>query len=126
MTAETAAPVHEVLDTYCASWNSDDPHERRALLQQVLADGATYCDPTAHVQGVEGLVEHIGGSRAALGPYRIDRTSACDRHHDYVRFTWRLTSAGGEVLVDGFDVVELAADGRVQTIIGFFGPFPPD
>lgn len=40
------------------------------------------------------------------------------------RFAWRMRLEDGEVLVEGFDVVRLAADNRLESIIGFFGPFP--
>jgi hypothetical protein len=29
------------------------------------------------------------------------------------------------LLLEGMDFVELAADGRLQRIVGFFGAFPP-
>ena len=114
----------DVLDAYGAAWNEGDEAARRSLLETSWADEGTYCDPTAHVSGRDALVAHIGACRAAYGDFRIDRTSAYDAHHDYVRFTWTMVSGAGETLVDGFDVVGIAADGRVELVVGFFGPFP--
>jgi len=31
---------------------------------------------------------------------------------------------GGEDVLEGMDYGELAADGRISKIVGFFGPFP--
>jgi hypothetical protein len=39
-----------------------------------------------------------------------------------VRFGWQLTGPDGTVTVAGIDVGTLAADGRLQSVVGFFGP----
>lgn len=114
----------EILDMYGDAWNEDDQEAREALLRKSLADDAVYCDPTAEVSGSAALAEHIGRSRSALGRFRIERTSAYEEHHGYGRFSWRMESDEDELIAEGFDVVQIAADGRLQTVIGFFGPFP--
>ncbi|MDQ3955297.1 MAG: nuclear transport factor 2 family protein [Actinomycetota bacterium] len=114
----------ETLDIYGDAWNEDDQEAREALLRKSLADDAVYCDPTAEVAGPAALAEHIGQTRRAFGRFRIERTSGYEEHHGYGRFSWRMESDDGELIVEGFDVVRIAADGRLQTVIGFFGPFP--
>ena len=47
-----------------------------------------------------------------------------DHHHDKVRFGWALLDAAGAVLIEGIDFGEVAEDGRLQKIVGFFGPLP--
>ena len=116
--------ITEVLDAYGAAWNEDDAEVREARLRESFADDGTYCDPTVEVVGSRAFGEHIGRTRESFGPFRIERTSGYDEHHGYGRFSWRMESSAGELIVDGFDVVQLAADGRLRTIIGFFGPFP--
>jgi hypothetical protein len=56
---------------------------------------------------------------------RIIMTSDTDSHHHYVRFGWKLVGLEGETLVEGIDFGELGPDGRLQKIVGFFGPLPP-
>lgn len=114
----------DTLDKYGDAWNEDDEDARRALLRDSLTEDAVYCDPTAEVSGPDALAEHIGQTRAAFGRFRIDRTSDWEEHHGYGRFTWRMVSEEGEPIVDGFDVVRVADDGRFLSIVGFFGPFP--
>ena len=114
----------ESLDLYCAAWNEPDADKRRALLEKAWSDDGTYCDPTADVAGRQALVDHIGSVFEMFGHYRMQRTSGYDQHHDYVRFTWDMQTESGEPLVDGFDVARLAQDGRIDSILGFFGPFP--
>lgn len=116
--------VIESIDKYGDAWNENDAETRRALLREVLAEHAVYCDPTVEVTGADGLAKHIGQTRQAFGDYRIDRTSGWEEHHGYGRFAWRMSSTDDEVIVEGFDVVRVDRAGRLQTIIGFFGPFP--
>lgn len=47
-----------------------------------------------------------------------------DAHHSQGRFTWRLGPPGAPAPVEGFDVVELAPDGRIQTALGFLDKVP--
>jgi hypothetical protein len=46
-------------------------------------------------------------------------TSGVEVHHGFVRFAWNLTYANGSS-VQGMDFGELAEDGRLQRIVGFF------
>jgi hypothetical protein len=116
--------LEETLDLYDEAWNDDDEASRRAHLRRCLTDEGIYCDPTVEVVGADALAAHIGETRSAFGGFSIKRTSGFEQHHGYVRFAWRMTSNEGEPIVDGFDVVRLATDGRFQSIVGFFGPFP--
>jgi hypothetical protein len=50
--------------------------------------------------------------------------SGIDAHHDYLRFLRELVAPDGTVALAGLDVGELAADGRLRRITGFFGALP--
>jgi SnoaL-like domain len=113
----------EAVDTYGASWNEPDAQRRAALLEQAWADDGVYLDPTARAEGREALVEHIGGFQVAMPGHTIDMTSGVDVHGDVFRFAWVMRTADGDVL-EGMDYGELADDGRISRIVGFFGPFP--
>jgi len=119
MTAET---LETLVDRYCAAWNTADGAERRAILRSVLADDGLYADPSVRAAGVEALAIHIDGVVARNPGARISRTSAIDRHHEMMRFLWSNRLPDGRVLRDGVDFCTVAADGRFQSIVGFFGP----
>ena len=61
--------------------------------------------------------EHYAG-------HAFERTSGVDVHHDHLRFAWQLVGPGGEVAVSGIDVADLAEDGRLARVVGFFGDLP--
>ena len=116
--------VEDIIDRYCEAWNERDAERRAALLENAWSDDGVYCDPTAHVIGRAALVEHIGGVFDTFGSYRMWRSSGLDEHHGHVRFAWTMQTEGEDVIADGIDVVRLAPDGRIGSIIGFFGPVP--
>jgi hypothetical protein len=115
----------ETVTAYGDSWNEPDEAKRRALLESAWADDATYCDPTASVDGRDALLTHIAGFREAFPGARIETASGVDVHHGWGRFAWSMVGADGAVAMEGFDVCQFADDGRLQRIVGFFGPFPP-
>ncbi len=123
--------IDEALLAYAGAWNTPDEDARRELLDTGMADDCSYTDPAYEVRGREELVEHIGRSLRGeaydgLGAgARIPFSSGVDQHHGMFRFTWVLIDPEEQVLLEGMDFVELAADGRIRSITGFFGPFPP-
>ncbi len=116
--------VQEMVETYAAAWNEPDPVARRALLERSWADDGTYTDPTAAVAGREALIAHIDAFQQQFPGVPIVLTSGVDEHHGWVRFGWRMPAADGTVIVEGLDCGELAPDGRLRRIVGFFGPLP--
>jgi hypothetical protein len=115
--------VAETVATYGAAWNERDVDRRRALLAQVWADDGVYLDPTGRVEGVEGLVEHISGFQGMFPGHTIDMTSGVDAHAHVFRFRWEMRHAD-VVALEGMDYGDLADDGRIAHIVGFFGPWP--
>lgn len=120
----TALTTQQIIDTYGAAWSEPDAAKRSALLEQAWADDATYTDPQSDVAGRDGLVELIAGFQQQVSGAKIVATSGVDVHHDKFRFTWAMQSAEGTTMIEGIDYGELAPDGRIQKIVGFFGPPP--
>ena len=116
--------TEEIVATYGASWNETDDAKRTALLERSWADDGVYNDPTATVDGRAALVAHIGGFQAMMPGHTIDQASAVDTHGAVFRFAWVMRK-GDEIALEGVDFGELAPDGRIRRIVGFFGPFPP-
>ena len=124
--------VDEALLAYAEAWNTPDATKRRELLDIGLSNDCSYTDPAYEVRGKEELADHIGRSLSGeaydgLGAgARIPLSSGLDQHHGMFRFTWVLIEPQEQqILLEDMDFVELAADGRLQRITGFFGTFPP-
>ncbi len=120
----TATTTQQIVEMYGNAWGETDAVKRAQLLEQAWADGATYTDPQSHAQGRDALSELIAGFQAQVNGARIVATSGVDQHHQTFRFTWAMQSADGATMMEGIDFGELAPDGRIQRIVGFFGPPP--
>ncbi|MBI4866341.1 MAG: nuclear transport factor 2 family protein [Candidatus Wallbacteria bacterium] len=114
--------LDELIPRYLDAWSEPDRSRRQELLERVWAEDGTYTDPNTHVPGRRELLEYIGVILGQFPGARIVLTSAIDAHHQSVRFTWRMVLADGAVFADGLDFGELAPDGKLQRIVGFFGP----
>jgi hypothetical protein len=112
----------ELVDTYCRVWSEPDALLREQLLAGVWSSGATYTDPTVHAASAGELLAHIAKVVARRPGARVVRTSAVDEHHGWARFAWRVIESDGTLLPEGIDFVELSRDGKIQRIVGFFGP----
>jgi hypothetical protein len=119
------ATLEAVIDTYCRCWQEMEADERAALLATACADDVTYRDPTGDLVGREALAVHIAEKATARPGATIARVSAVDRHHDVARFGWHLVGADGRTGAPSLDIVTFAPDGRLKTILGFFGPLAP-
>jgi hypothetical protein len=111
----------EVVDTYIAMWNEEDPARRAALIEQAWAEGAVYRDPLLAADGYDGLSAMVETVHQHYPGQRFARLTAVDQHNGFARFGWHLAAPDGAVTVAGIDVADIAADGRLQRITGFFG-----
>jgi hypothetical protein len=118
--------LNEVIDAYLAMWNETDPETRSKVIEQAWTSDCRYVDPLLEAGGYSALSEMVDGVQAHYQGHRFRRVSAIDTHHDQVRFGWELVGPDGALTVAGIDVGELAADGRLCRITGFFGEIPQE
>ena len=123
--APSQAALDETVAAYCAVWSDPDPARRRELANRVWAPGATYTDPQVHLDGADALLAYIVDFHKRFPGVKIVVTSQADYHHGALRFSWRMVNGSGGTVVEGMDYGELAPDGRIRKIVGFFGPFKP-
>lgn len=110
---------------YFEAWNSVVPAEREKAVAQAWTEDATYTDPLADVQGHEGLAALIAGAQAQFPGMSFVHTGTVDGHHHTARFSWELRAAeDGPAPVAGFDVITLAEDGRIRSVLGFLDRVP--
>jgi hypothetical protein len=114
--------VTETIDTYCSAWSEPDPARRLELLRASCVEDVVYLDPRGESDGIEALSATIARILAGRPGARVVRTSAVDAHHGHARFAWQVIQADGMKLPEGLDIVELATDGKLRRILGFFGP----
>jgi hypothetical protein len=117
--------VTTIVETYLAMWNEEDPEARAALIEQAWTPDCRYVDPLLEADSYASLSEMVATVHSHYPGQRFARTTGIDVHHDQVRFGWKLAGPDGTT-AEGLDVCELADDGRLRRITGFFGEIPAE
>jgi hypothetical protein len=116
--------VTTTVDGYLAAWNERDPQRRTELIERVWAPDGRLIDPPIEGDGHAGISDVAAVMHEHYTGHRFERTSGVDLHHDHLRFAWQLVGPDGAVAVAGLDVADLAPDGRLGRVVGFFGDLP--
>lgn len=121
-TTDPITTVTMTIDTHLRAYCEPDAARRADLLAAAWAAGGTLVDPPFDGQGLEAiagmtdvLLQHYPG-------HSFRRTTTVDAHHTFARYGWELIGQDGTIAVDGTDFVEFDAAGRIDRIVGFFGP----
>jgi SnoaL-like domain len=112
------------VDTWLSAYGEPDSERRAELIGQVWAADGRLVDPPLAATGHEGIGDMAAAVQEQFPRHRFRRISGIDEHHDAFRFAWELLGPDGAVAVSGTDFGELAADGRLRQITGFFGELP--
>ncbi|MET7331314.1 nuclear transport factor 2 family protein [Nonomuraea sp. NPDC005650] len=113
-----------LIERYIAAWNETDADARAKAVAELWTEDGTYTDPLADVAGHEAIAAVIAGAQGMFAGLVFTPGEVYDAHHHIARFTWHLGPEGGEPVAIGFDVVELAEDGRIRTVLGFLDKVP--
>ncbi|MYW68744.1 nuclear transport factor 2 family protein [Streptomyces sp. SID8379] len=121
-----AANIHEsAAARYFEAWNARTPEDRAKAVAAAWAEEGSYTDPLVDVAGHDGIAAVIGGAHEQFPGFFFRPLGDVDGHHLVARFGWELVSeADGSAPVAGFDVVELAEDGRIRAVHGFLDRVP--
>ena len=98
---------------------------RAELVERAWAADGRLVDPPLAGEGHDAISDIATAMHEHYAGHRFRRTSDVDHHHEFLRFAWELVGPDGEVTLTGLDVGELAADGRLRRITGFFGELAP-
>ena len=111
----------DALMMYGEAWNVSDAQERRRLLEAALTEDCELIEPRGRFPGRDAIVERITGFSNRFPGARVDITTGVDEHNRFARYGWKIIDQDGSALLDGLDVVERAADGRLERVVMFFG-----
>jgi hypothetical protein len=124
MTNTTNPDTDTLVDTYFAMWRTTDARRRRTLVAEAFADDGRHVDQQADAIGHAELTAMITAVHDGYPGFGMARTSGNDRFADQLRFAWELKAADGTLIVAGIDAAEVAPDGRLRRVAGFWGELP--
>jgi hypothetical protein len=118
---DTSIDATTIVDDYLAAWNERDEQRRAQLIERAWAPDGRLIDPPFEGEGHDGISQMAAVMHEHYDGHRFERTSGVDMHHSHLRFGWKLVGPDGNVAVAGIDVADLADDGRLARVVGFFG-----
>ena len=84
----------ELAQRYIDTWNETDPSARRAAVDQLYTEDASYIDPLAVADGREAIASMIGAVQQQFPGFRFRLAGPVDGHHNQARFGWELGPDG--------------------------------
>lgn len=125
-TPEPTTQTQTLVDRYFDCWNSTTAEDRAAAVSETWTEDGTNTDPMGDVTGHDALLDMFAGTQAMYPGHTFRQVGAVDAHHNLVRWGWEMIDTEGTKVLDGIDVAEVASDGRLSRLAGFFGAAVPD
>ncbi len=116
--------LETTVDIYLAAWTEPDDARRADMIEHVWAVDGRLIDPPLVGEDHDGINDMAKTMQSLYPGHTFRRTSGIDAHHEHLRFSWDLVGPDGAAVLAGVDVGDIAADGRLQRITGFFGDLP--
>lgn len=113
--------ITTTVDTYLSAYTDPDTERRAALIAAAWTEDGRLVDPPLTGEGHDGISAAADALQQQFAGHRFRRVSDVDDHHGMLRFAWELVAPDGTVVLTGLDVGEVAEDGRLARITGFFG-----
>lgn len=116
--------IQRLIDDHLAAYADPDRQRRSAAVQRLWAEDAELVDPPLAARGHAQIVAQADQLLAHFPGHRFQRSSGIDLHHGVARYGWQLCAPDGTVALEGIDIAQLDARGRLARVTGFFGPLP--
>jgi uncharacterized protein YndB with AHSA1/START domain len=117
--ADQHARVAELVDSWFAAWSVTDGEARRAALAAVCGVDVVYRDRFGFSAGLDDLDGHIAAAQVHL-PARLVRDGVPRHEAGLALVDWSASVGGGEPIGRGTSAFELAPDGRIARVTGFW------
>lgn len=114
------------IDTYLEAYSEADPERRRQLIAHAWSTDGRLIDPPMDASGRDAIHEMAGAVQGQFPDTTFRRTTGIDSHHRYARYGWELVGHDGSAVLDGTDIVHVGEDGKLTTVLGFFGDIPTE
>ena len=118
--AEQHAGLEEIVDRYFAAWALSDAELRRAELEACVSPEVEFRDAFGCISGLGELEGHISAVRQHMAGVRLARSGPPRQCQGMALVDWRASSADGSPRGSGTNVLELAPDGRIARVVGFW------
>jgi uncharacterized protein YndB with AHSA1/START domain len=114
------ASAEDLIERYMAAWSETDPDRRRAALGRIWHPRGVFKDAMGYCEGIDDLADHIGIAQQFAPGARLERAGPISRAHGSIAYRWHIRGADQGVMMVGMNAMELAPDGRISEVTGFW------
>ena len=116
------ARAADVIDAWFGSWSEKDEDLRRKTIADLAIPDVTFRDRFSLLDGIDDLVRHIGATQRFMPDMHVHRRGAVQHCQGTLLVGWVATNAAGEERGTGTNVFALRADGKIESVTGFWNP----
>ena len=110
-----------LVDTWFAVWSDPDAVSRTATLAARATPGVRMRDRFSCVDGTDELSQHIGAAQKFMPGLRLMREGSARHCQGVVVADWKAVGPDGQPRGRGTNVFTLTADGKIDSVTGFWG-----
>jgi len=111
--------MRQLWQEYAAAWSMPDRAARQKVLEARLTPDVQYVDPAISTSGYTEISDYMEHFQVG-NPGRRFVIADVLSHHSYCLAYWTMQNEDNDVEMRGASFADLAPDGRLQRIRGFF------
>jgi uncharacterized protein YndB with AHSA1/START domain len=120
VTDELHAKAADLVDGWFDAWAETDAQKRLARLAAVASPDVRMHDRYSCIDGAGELTHHIAASQRFMPGFRLRRAGDLRHCQGAVLADWTASGPDGQVRAQGSTVFGLGADGRIESVTGFW------
>ena len=121
VTSALSAGLAQAVDAFFAAWSEKDEARRRTALAAIASDDVTFADAFSCTAGIDDLVAHLAAAQVHMPGVVLERSGDVRQCQGTAVVDWVAKGLDGAPRGRGTNVFELAPDGRIARVVGFWG-----
>jgi uncharacterized protein YndB with AHSA1/START domain len=114
------ANATEAIDGWFDAWAETDAAKRTEQLTRLAVPDVRFRDRYSLLDGIGDLVPHIGAAQHFMPGISARRKGDVRHCQGTVLVDWAVAGADGQERMKGTNVFTLQADGRIESVVGFW------
>ena len=116
-----------LVDAWHSAWAMTDEGARGIELQRIATPEVEFRDRYSTLRGYEDMMAHITASQRYMPGIKLQRKGNVVHSQGHLLAGWAATGPDGKdptakiILMSGSNTYTLAADGRIESVVGFAG-----
>jgi uncharacterized protein YndB with AHSA1/START domain len=117
---EQHSRLTERVDAFLRAWGDPDGQKRRVLMESCAAPGIVFRDAFSATEGIEDMLANLDAVQIFMPGMMLERSGDVRMSQGTAIAPWIAKKSGGDVAGRGTNVFDLAPDGRIARVVGFW------